>query len=152
MKAKFLKSAVNQEDYPPSDRPEVALVGRSNAGKSSLLNALAGSKIAKVSQEPGKTRLLNFFDYGKQYRFVDMPGYGYASRSGSEILSWQEMITKYSDVRENLHGVVLIMDSARDWQEEESNLSGRESQGSVPGQEQLVWTERVPPGVQTSDQ
>jgi GTP-binding protein len=122
VKAKFLKSAVFPQDYPAPDRPEVALVGRSNAGKSSLLNALAGGSVAKVSQEPGKTRLLNFFDYGKKYRFVDMPGYGYASRSGSEILGWQEMITKYCEVRENLTGVVLIMDCVREWQEEEDWL------------------------------
>lgn len=117
--AKYLKSAVLPKDYPAADKPEVALVGRSNAGKSSLLNALANQKAAMVSQSPGKTRLLNFFDFGQHYRFVDMPGYGYASRGASEILGWQEMITTYFEVRENLKGVVLIMDARRDWQPEE---------------------------------
>jgi GTP-binding protein len=119
MKATYIKSAVNPKDYPTADRPEVALLGRSNAGKSSLLNAIAGSKAAKVSQTPGKTRLLNFFDFGGKYRFVDMPGYGYAARSGSEILGWQTMITDYFEARETLKGVVLIMDARRQWQDEE---------------------------------
>ena len=98
--AQFLKSAVLPADYPASDRPEVALVGRSNAGKSSLLNAIAGQKAARVSQMPGKTRLLNFFDFGDHYRFVDMPGYGFASRHGAEVLEWEKMISHYFDARE----------------------------------------------------
>lgn len=117
--AQFLKSAVLPKDYPPSDRPEVALVGRSNAGKSSLLNAMVGQKAARVSQMPGKTRLLNFFDFGQHYRFVDMPGYGFASRHGAEVLEWEKMIAQYFEERENLVGVVLIMDARREWLEEE---------------------------------
>jgi GTP-binding protein len=117
--AQFLKSAVLPEDYPASDRPEVALVGRSNAGKSSLLNAIVGARAAKVSQSPGKTRLLNFFDFGDHYRFVDMPGYGFASRHGSEVLEWEKMITRYLKERENLVGLVLVMDARREWQGEE---------------------------------
>ena len=91
---RFLKSAVWPKDYPEADRPEIALIGRSNAGKSSLLNALVSQKAAKVSQTPGKTRLLNFFDFGDHYRLVDMPGYGFAARSGDEILAWEKMIKK----------------------------------------------------------
>jgi GTP-binding protein len=117
--AHFLKSAVLPEDYPAPDRPEVALVGRSNAGKSSLLNAIVGAKAAKVSQAAGKTRLLNFFDFGQHYRFVDMPGYGFASRHGSEVLEWEKMITRYLKERGNLIGIVLVMDARREWQDEE---------------------------------
>jgi len=117
--AQFLKSAVLPEDYPAPDRPEVALVGRSNAGKSSLLNAIVGAKAAKVSQAAGKTRLLNFFDFGQHYRFVDMPGYGFASRHGSEVLEWEKMITRYLKERGNLVGIVLVMDARREWQDEE---------------------------------
>ena len=84
-----LKSAVLPKDYPAADRPEVAIVGRSNAGKSSLLNAMAGSQLARVSQVPGKTRLLNFYDVGKNYRLVDMPGYGFAARGSDEVLGWR---------------------------------------------------------------
>jgi GTP-binding protein len=116
---KFLKSAVLPKDYPEANRPEVALVGRSNAGKSSVLNALSNSKIAMVSKTPGKTRLLNFFDFGSHYRFVDMPGYGFASRGQKEIDLWQNMITDYFNTRKTLKGVVLIMDARRDWQPDE---------------------------------
>jgi GTP-binding protein len=119
---KFLKSAVFAQDYPKADRPEVALAGRSNAGKSSFLNAFTQTKIAKVSQAPGKTRLLNFFDVGQHYRIVDMPGYGWASRSGDEMRTWTEMVETYLQTRENLVGLLLLMDLRRDWEEEEEML------------------------------
>jgi GTP-binding protein len=118
----FIKSAVLSRDYPNTKRPEVAIAGRSNAGKSSFLNCLTKSKIAKVSQEPGKTRLLNFFDVGEHYRLVDTPGYGFAARSGSEVLSWQEMIETYFSTRENFMGLILVMDIRRDWQSEEAMI------------------------------
>jgi GTP-binding protein len=121
-KVTYLKSAMLPHDFPKADRPEVAISGRSNAGKSSFLNALAGTKVAKVSQTPGKTRLLNFFDFGNHYRFVDMPGYGYASRSQSEMDEWTKMIEDYLEVRDNLIGVVLLMDCRRDWQQDEEML------------------------------
>jgi GTP-binding protein len=119
---KFIKSAVFPADFPKPDRPEIALAGRSNAGKSSFLNAVTNSKIAKVSQEPGKTRLLNFFDVGQHYRFVDMPGYGFASRSGDEMRTWSQMVQHYLQSRENLAGLLLLMDIRRDWAEEEDML------------------------------
>lgn len=126
-KMKFVKSAVEIKDYPPADRVEIAVAGRSNAGKSSFINVLAESKIAKVSQVAGKTRLLNFFDFAK-YRFVDMPGYGFAARSGDEMRNWQGMVENYLSSRENLRGLVLIMDIRRPWAEEEEmmvNFVGR---------------------------
>lgn len=119
---RYLLSAVDPKDYPKADRPEVAIAGRSNAGKSSLLNAMTGAKIAKVSQTPGKTRLLNFFDVGAVYRLVDMPGYGYASRSGDEIREWGKMIEMYLGLRGNLFGVILVMDIRREWDEHEEML------------------------------
>ncbi len=122
MIAKFLKSAVLADDYPDQKRPEVAITGRSNAGKSSFINVLTKSKIAKVSQEPGKTRLLNFFDIGDFYRMVDTPGYGFASRSGSEVLEWQKMLETYLSTRENLVGLLLLMDIKREWSDDEDAL------------------------------
>lgn len=119
---RYLKSAVLPADYPEADRPEVAVVGRSNAGKSSFLNALAQSSVARVSQEPGKTRLLNFFDYGNKYRWVDSPGYGYAARGLDEIEDWQKMMESYFSLRGTLVGIVLLMDLRRKWQNEEESL------------------------------
>jgi len=110
-KVQFIKSAVNPEDYPPPDRAEVAVVGRSNVGKSSLINAIFNRKIAKVSSNPGKTRLINFFLLNDSLYFVDLPGYGYASVSKRERQKWQRMIDKYFKTRQNLGLVILLVDS-----------------------------------------
>lgn len=119
---RFVKSAVLPQDYPLSKKPEIAITGRSNAGKSSLLNSMSGQKIAKVSSTPGKTRLLNFFDVSNRYTLVDMPGYGFAARSGSEIRQWHQMIEGYLMNRENLKGLLLVMDSRREWTDDEEML------------------------------
>lgn len=95
------------------------MAGRSNAGKSSFLNAMFGQKLAKVSGTPGKTRSLNFFDFGEHYRWVDMPGYGFAARSLKEKQAWSESIETYLRERETLKGLVLIMDIRRDWSQDE---------------------------------
>lgn len=121
VKANFIKSAVEPKDYPESLLPEVVITGRSNAGKSSLINAWTGSKIAKVSQTPGKTRLLNFFDCGK-YMLVDLPGYGFASRSGGEVQLYQTMIESYFSLRSQVACLILVMDIKRDWANDEELL------------------------------
>ncbi len=110
-KVKFIKSAVKPEDYPPPDKPEVAVVGRSNVGKSSLINAIFKRNIAKVSSSPGKTRLINFFLLNDKIYFVDLPGYGYAAVSKAEREKWRKMIEKYFYTRENLKLVILLVDS-----------------------------------------
>ena len=121
-KVSYIKSAVMPDDYPVHDFKEVAFMGRSNAGKSSLINAMSKNKIAKVSQNPGKTRLLNFFNFNDSYVLVDMPGYGYASRSGDEVSEWQPMIELYSASQEKLVGLVLVMDVRRKWSRDEMLL------------------------------
>lgn len=115
----FIKSAVLAKDYPVHNMAEVAIAGRSNAGKSSFINGLAKSKIAKVSSTPGKTRLLNFFNMEDSYVLTDMPGYGFAARSGNELREWQQMIETYLTTRENLKGLILVMDIRRSWTEDE---------------------------------
>ncbi len=110
-KVQFIKSAVHPKDYPPPDRAEVAVVGRSNVGKSSLINAIFNRNIAKVSSSPGKTRLINFFLLNDNMYFVDLPGYGYASVSKKEKQKWQKMIYNYFKTRQNLGLVVLLVDS-----------------------------------------
>ena len=119
----FIKSAVKMKDFPESNLREVAFAGRSNAGKSSLINVWANEKIAKVSQSPGKTRLLNFFSLGDSYIIVDMPGYGYAARGDEEVGTWKKMVQNYLSQRPQLAGLVLLMDMARDWSEDEEILA-----------------------------
>ncbi len=128
----FIKSAVFPKDYPEHSYFEIAIVGRSNAGKSSLINVMAGGKVAKVSQVPGKTRLLNFFNFKKSYILVDVPGYGFAARGRDETASWKKMMETYLDHRECLKGLVLVMDIRRDWSEDEEGLRQYADHVGVP--------------------
>lgn len=108
---RFIKSAIKPQEFPLPDKPEVAVVGRSNVGKSSLINAIFKRSIAKVSATPGKTRLINFFSFGDDLYFVDLPGYGFASISKSGRLNWQKMIEDYLLNRENLKMIIMLVDS-----------------------------------------
>ena len=109
----FVISAVKKEQYPITGLPEIAFVGRSNVGKSSIINALTNrKKLAKVSQTPGKTRLINFFIInGDEFYLVDSPGYGYAKVSKTEKASWGKTIETYLNGRQELKRVVLLVDS-----------------------------------------
>jgi GTP-binding protein len=110
----FVKGVVRIEDLPPDGRPEVAFAGRSNVGKSSLINALTGrTSLARVSVTPGRTRELNFFTLGKDKAFtlVDMPGYGYARASKSAIKGWTRLIRDYLKGRRELKRVFLLIDA-----------------------------------------
>ncbi len=107
----FIKSAVDITNYPKADLPEIAFAGRSNVGKSSLINSLLNRKnLVKTSSTPGKTRLINFFKINNQFRFVDLPGYGFARVPAPEKKKWREMIETYLKKRDNLRLVVLIFD------------------------------------------
>jgi GTP-binding protein len=112
----FLLSALAAEQFPAPAAPEIAFLGRSNVGKSSLLNALVGEKAAKVSQTPGRTRAINFFALldEKQRRrmmFADLPGYGYAKISKSISAEWPKFIEPYLQERETLELCVCLVDS-----------------------------------------
>jgi GTP-binding protein len=109
--AEFITSAVRPEQYPQDKLPEVAFAGRSNVGKSALINCLIQrKKLVRTSRTPGRTQLINFFKMNDCFRFVDLPGYGYAKVSQSLRESWGPMIETYLDSRQNLRGVVQIMD------------------------------------------
>lgn len=103
--------AVKPRQYPPENLPEIAFAGRSNVGKSSLLNNLTGrKKLAHVSGNPGKTRTINFYKINDNFRIVDLPGYGYAKLSKSMTESWAEMMEAYISRRENLRKVIQLVD------------------------------------------
>ncbi len=120
LSAEFLKTATRREEWPAGPLPEIAFVGRSNVGKSSMLNALARrTKLARVSNTPGRTRALQFFEVGVErspaarpvaLRFCDLPGYGYARVSREERDRWARMIEDYLRVRDDLRAVVMIVD------------------------------------------
>lgn len=110
-RAKFLLSAPSLHECPADEGAEVAFVGRSNAGKSSAINALTrNGKLARTSKTPGRTQLLNFFELDENRRLVDLPGYGYAKVSEKVKLEWQENLTQYLEQRESLKGLVLLAD------------------------------------------
>ena len=121
--AEFVKSAVKPSQYPSSGLPEIAFTGRSNVGKSSLINTLVNRKhLVKTSSTPGRTQLINFFIINKAFMFVDLPGFGYAKVPHSVRKKWGPMIETYLSGRKVLKGVVVIMDIRRTPREEEHNL------------------------------
>jgi GTP-binding protein len=123
MDAAFLKSAFQESHYPPPDKTEVAFAGRSNVGKSSLLNILVNRKnLARTSSTPGRTQSLNFFLVDGRFYFVDLPGYGYARVSVEVKKSWRGMVETYLRNRPNLKAVVVIVDIRRDLGEEDTEF------------------------------
>ncbi|GKU25634.1 ribosome biogenesis GTP-binding protein YihA/YsxC [Clostridium folliculivorans] len=109
--SEFITSAVRREQYPTDERIEVAFVGRSNVGKSSIINSITNRRgLAKVSQTPGKTRLINFFLINDDFYLVDLPGYGYAKVSKKEKATWGQIIETYLNSRLQLKRVVLLVD------------------------------------------
>jgi GTP-binding protein len=112
--ADFVKSAVKPSHYPPAIFPEIAFSGRSNVGKSSLINTLVNRKrLVKTSSTPGRTQLINFFNINNAFFFVDLPGFGYAKVPKSIKRTWGPMVETYLSTRKTLKGVVLILDIRR---------------------------------------
>jgi GTP-binding protein len=113
--AEFVKSAFEESQWARGALPEVAFLGRSNVGKSSLMNSLLGVKgLARTSSTPGRTQAINFFLINKNFRFVDLPGYGYARVSKQVRESWGEIVTDYLAKRERLVLSIQIVDSRHD--------------------------------------
>lgn len=110
--AQFVKSSVNNSQCPPDDMPEYAFIGRSNVGKSSLINMLTGqTKLAKISGTPGKTQQINHFIINEEWYLVDLPGYGYAKVSKTERKKWEQFIRDYIIERANLVCLFVLVDS-----------------------------------------
>jgi GTP-binding protein len=109
--AEYVTSSPSVEKNPKPDKPEYAFIGRSNVGKSSLINMLCNRDIAKTSASPGKTKLINHFIINNEWYIVDLPGYGYAKISQTQRKQWEKMIEDYLRKRENLINVFVLIDS-----------------------------------------
>ncbi len=121
--AEFIKSAVKPSQYPDDSLPEIAFAGRSNVGKSSLINTLVNRKrLVKTGSTPGRTQLLNFFVVNNEICFVDLPGYGYAKVPAAIRKKWGPMVETYLSTRKSLSGVILIMDIRRIPKNEETDF------------------------------
>ncbi|RLB76201.1 MAG: YihA family ribosome biogenesis GTP-binding protein [Deltaproteobacteria bacterium] len=121
--AEFIKSATRPGNYPPEQFREIAFAGRSNVGKSSLINVLVNRKsLVRTSSTPGRTQLINFFKINDQFSLVDLPGYGYAKVPLAVKKAWGPMIRTYLEVRESLYGVVFIFDIRRVPREEDIRM------------------------------
>ncbi len=129
----FVTSAVQPSQFPPPELPEFAFAGRSNVGKSSLINTLVNrKKLVLTSSTPGKTRLINFFRVNDALMFVDLPGYGYAKVPHAERRTWRPMIEQYLSRRESLKGVVVILDVRRTPGTEEMHLLAWLEENGIP--------------------
>ena len=107
----FVKGVVSLDGFPPDDRPEVCFAGRSNVGKSSLLNAITKRKsLARTSNTPGRTQQINYFSVSNKLYIVDLPGYGYAKAPLHEVKKWQELVFSYMSGRRNLKRIFLLID------------------------------------------
>ena len=114
VRAHFLTSAAEAKDFPPPSLPEIAVVGRSNVGKSTLINTLVGQAgLARTSRTPGRTRLVNWFVIDDRFHLVDLPGYGYAEVSHAMREGWRPLIEGYLAERQSLAGVLLLLDIRR---------------------------------------
>lgn len=134
--AEFITSAVRPGQYPPPAFPEIAFSGRSNVGKSSLINTLVNRKhLVKTSRTPGRTQLINFFLINGVFSFVDLPGYGYAKVPDAVKKTWGPMIEKYLTLRETLNGIVSLLDIRRTPGPEELDLKGWLELNQIP----CIW-------------
>jgi len=123
MAARFIISAARPEQFPPEGDPEVAFLGRSNVGKSSLINVLTDSVgVARTSAKPGCTQMANFYEVAGGYRFVDLPGYGYAKVPPRIARDWKALIESYLVNRGALRHALIVLDARRGWMEKDLEL------------------------------
>jgi GTP-binding protein len=143
---KFFYAAQRLDQLPPSEGPEVAFAGRSNVGKSSLINALTGQKaLARASSQPGRTKQLNFFNLGGRLVLVDMPGYGYAQAAKEVKEDWQGLMFEFLRGRPSLRRVVLLLDARIELKESDLAVMGLLDRAAVTYQLVLTKADSVKP-------
>jgi GTP-binding protein len=149
LRAELAVTASGPSDFPETGLPEVAFLGRSNVGKSSLLNRLVKRKaLARTSSTPGKTRLLNFYRVESDaaaLHLVDLPGYGFARVSRAERERWKRLVERYLEGRAPLRAAVLLQDLRRDWSEDESLLVAWLAERGVPVLVALTKIDKLKP-------
>ena len=144
--SRFLKGVAKLEQLPPSDGVEIAFAGRSNVGKSSLINALTGvNGLARASNTPGRTRELNFFDVNEALTLVDMPGYGYAKASKAEVKAWQAVLKGYLRGRPGLTRAFVLIDSRHGILKTDEEMLDLLDEAAVTYQIVLTKTDKVKP-------
>jgi GTP-binding protein len=142
----FERGVPTMEHLPAGDLPEVAFAGRSNVGKSSLINALANRKaLARASVEPGRTRELNFFKFANRLRLVDMPGYGYAQAPKTEIARWTALIRDYLRGRPSLRRVFLLIDARHGLKPQDLKVMDALDETAVAYQVTLTKCDKIKP-------
>lgn len=143
----FMLGVVKLDALPPPDAPEIAFAGRSNVGKSSLINALTGRKnLARASNAPGRTRELNFFDMGGRLRIVDLPGYGFAKAPKTVVERWTALTKTYLRGRVNLKRVILLIDSRHGIKATDEGIMKALDEAAVGYQVTLTKTDKLKKG------
>jgi GTP-binding protein len=142
--AEFLKGVVAIDGLPPPDRVEVCFAGRSNVGKSSLINALAARKnLARASNTPGRTQEINFFTLGEQAYLVDLPGYGYAEAPKAIVEKWQRLLKAYLQGRVNLRRAFVLIDARHGVKSVDEEILTLLDKAAVPFQAVLTKTDKI---------
>jgi GTP-binding protein len=149
LSARIVATAAGREGFPPEELPEVAFLGRSNVGKSSLLNRLVARRgLARISRTPGKTRLLHFYRVARpegEVLLVDLPGYGYAKASKAERERWKGLVESYLEGRGALRAAVLLQDLRRDPSEDETLLLEWLAERGIPSLLALTKIDKLKP-------
>ncbi len=144
--ARFVVSNTDVKKCPPPNKPEYAFIGRSNVGKSSLINRLTNKKsLAKISGKPGKTRLINHYLINEEWYLVDLPGYGYAEVPKKERLKWEQVIKRYILQRENLYCLFVLIDSRHEPQKPDLDFMGWLGISQIPFTIIFTKTDKLKP-------